>query len=250
MKGKVYFIGAGPGDPDLITVKGKKIIENADLIIYAGSLVPKQIIRPKKGAKVIDSSSMTLEQIYSEMVSKVKEGGIVARIQSGDPSIYGALNEQIRLLEKDGIPYEIIPGVTAAFALSAKAKISLTVPEISQSVIFTRISGRTPVPERESLRSLSSHRSVLAIYLSGSYSSSVKEELLKGGYPEDTDVIIGYRIGWEEEKIIKCKIKDMDEVVKKEGIKRQAVFLVIPKRERETYSKLYDPRFKHGFRKE
>jgi len=248
-RGKVYFIGAGPGDPELITVKGKKIIQKADLVLYTGSLVPKDVVlTAKKGARVVDSSSMTLDEIHNTMMETINNGGIVARVHTGDPSIYGTLNEQIRLLEKEGVPYEIIPGVTAAFALAAEAKISLTIPEVTQTVIFARISGKTYVPDRERLKELSSHKASLAIYLSASNPSLVKKELIEGGYPEDTLVIIGYRVGWPDQKILKCELKDMDEVIKEEGIKRQAVFLIIPKAG-DTASKLYDPEFEHGFRK-
>ena len=247
-KGKVYFIGAGPGDPELITFKGKRCLEQADLIIYAGSLVPRGLIKKSK-AKAIDSSSLTLDDIHRHIKEAVEQGKIVARVHSGDPSIYGAIDEQIRLLKRDNIPYEIIPGVTAAFALAAEAGISLTVPEITQTVIFTRISGRTPVPEREALRRLASHNATIAIYLSVLSASVIKEELIKGGYKRNAQVIIGYRIGWPEQKIIRCRLDEMDRVVKEEEIKRQAIFLIIPEAEKDTSSRLYSPDFFHGFRK-
>ncbi len=248
--GKVYFIGAGPGDPELITVKAKKIIQKADLIIYAGSLVPKQLITPiNNKAKILDSSRMNINEIYKCMVEAVAQGNIVARIHSGDPSVYGAINEQMFLLEKDAIPYEIVPGITAAFALAAEAKVSLTIPESIQTVIFTRTSGKTVVPEKQRLKRLASHNAAIAIYLSSLNPSVVKDELIKGGYNETAQVIIGHKIGWPDQKIIRCNLKDMDKIVEKEKIKRQTIFLVIPKIEKAKFSKLYTSEFSHEFRK-
>jgi len=249
-KGRVYFIGAGPGDPELITIKAKKIIQEAELIIYAGSLVPKQLISlADKKAKILDSSSMSLDEIHRCMVEAARDGKIVARIHSGDPSIYGAINEQMFLLEKEKIPYAIIPGVTTAFALAALAKVSLTIPEITQTVIFTRVSGKTPVPEREDIKRLASHNATMAIYLSALSASVIKDELIKGGYSDKTQVIIGYRVAWPDQKIIRCSLKDVDKIVEKEGIKRQVLFLVIPDPQKITFSRLYSSDFSHGFRK-
>ncbi|RLB13792.1 MAG: cobalt-precorrin-4 C(11)-methyltransferase, partial [Deltaproteobacteria bacterium] len=164
---KVYFIGAGPGDPELMTVKGQRLIREADLVLYAGSLVPRAVVAcAKKGAKVADSSSMTLDQTHALLMETVRRGGTTARVHTGDPSLYGAIREQILLLERDGVEYEVVPGVSVAFAAAARAGISFTLPEITQTLILTRIEGKTPVPEKEHLKKLSAHGCSIAIYLS------------------------------------------------------------------------------------
>jgi len=165
----VAFIGAGPGDPDLLTIKAWKIIQQADLVLYAGSLVPRDVLtwaRPE--ARVADSSSMNLDQTHELLRDTVRQGGLAARVHTGDPSLYGAVREQALRLERDGIDYQIVPGVTAAFAAAARARVSLTLPEKTQTLILTRMEGRTPVPERERIRELAAHRSSLAVYLSAS----------------------------------------------------------------------------------
>lgn len=250
-KVQVYFVGAGPGDPDLITVKGKRIIMEADLIIYAGSLVPAEIISCKRSEVVaIDSSSMTLDEIHEKLMDAVRNGKMVARVHTGDPTLYGAIREQMVLLDKEGVSYEVIPGVTSAFATSAAARISLTIPDLTQTVIFTRVGGKTPVPARESLKSLALHGATIAIYLSASKAKEVEEELISGGYSEDTPVVIGYRVGWPDGKIIKGRLSQLGQLVKEHGIKRQAVFLITPfDAERARFSRLYDPEFRHRFRR-
>jgi precorrin-4/cobalt-precorrin-4 C11-methyltransferase len=250
-KGKVFFIGAGPGDPELMTIKGQKVIEQSELVLYAGSLVPKKVVGcAKDGARVVDSSPMNLEETHALMVDTVKAGGTVARVHTGDPSLYGAVREQMILLDREGITYEVIPGVTVAFAAAAAAKISFTLPEKTQSLIFTRLSGRTPVPDREQLRDLARHKTSLAIYLSASNAERIVEELISAGYTEDTHIILAYRVGWPEEMIISSPLTELAKTVKDHGIKRQAVFLVLPGQdEEETFSKLYSPDFGHGFRK-
>ena len=248
---RVYFIGAGPGDPDLITVKGRRYIEQADLVLYAGSLVPVELVAcAGKDAKVTDSSSMTLDETHSLIIETVKAGGIAVRVHTGDPSLYGAIREQMALLDRDGLNYEIVPGVTTAFAAAAAAKISFTLPEKTQTLIFTRLEGRTPVPDKERLRELARHQASLAIYLSGGDPAGVVKELVGGGYPEDTPVVVAYRVGWPDEKIITARICAITDIVKSEGITRQVVFLVLPGQEDDpVFSKLYSPSFSHGFRK-
>ncbi len=248
-KSMVYFVGAGPGDPDLITVKGRKCIQDADLILYAGSLVPEEVVAcARADAKVEDSSSMTLDETHAMILKTVRSGGRVARVHTGDPSLYGAIREQMVLLEKDDISYEVIPGVTAAFSAAAAAGVSFTVPEITQTLIFTRVGGRTKVPEREQLRSLATHRCSLAIYLSADRPEGIVQDLLAGGYAEDTPVVVAYRVGWPDEIILNCKITDLSNKVKDAGIKRQALFLVLPGSGKAAFSKLYDKDFSHGFR--
>jgi precorrin-4/cobalt-precorrin-4 C11-methyltransferase len=250
-KCQVFFIGAGPGDPELMTIKGEKCIKRADLVLYAGSLVPQKVVeRSKKGAKIVDSSSMTLEETHTLMVETVKSGGIVARVHTGDPSLYGAVKEQMVLLDREGIDYEVIPGVTVAFAAAAAAKISFTLPEKTQTLIFTRLAGRTPVPELEQLRDLAGHKTSLAIYLSVSHTAQIVEELFLAGYTKDTPIILAYRVGWPDELILTSPLSELVQTVEEHDIRRQAVFLVLPGQDDEnTFSKLYSSEFEHGFRK-
>ncbi|MDY6878933.1 MAG: precorrin-4 C(11)-methyltransferase [Desulfatiglans sp.] len=247
---QVYFVGAGPGDPDLITIKGRKCIESADLVLYTGSLVPKALVAcARKEAKVVDSSSMTLDETHAMMVETIRSGGKVARVHTGDPSLYGAIREQMVLLERDAISYEIIPGVTVAFAAAAAAGVSFTLPEKVQTLIFTRLEGRTPVPDKERLRELARHNASLAIYLSSANPEGVAKELIEGGYPEETPVIVAYRVGWPDERILRASIGDLAKTVKEAGIRQQAVFLILPGQEDDPhFSRLYSPGFSHGCR--
>jgi len=246
----VYFIGAGPGDPDLITVKGRRIIRRADLVLYAGSLVPEEIVAQAAAqAEVADSSGMTLEETHSLMLRTVQAGGSVARVHTGDPSLFGAVLEQMRLLDRDGIDYRVVPGVTAAFAAAAEARVSFTVPEATQSLIMTRLAGRTQVPESENLEELARHGSALAVYLSASQATVVQNKLLKGGYPEDTAIVVAHRVGWPGQELLSCRLADLADRVEKAGITRQAVFLVLPgQNQGAAASRLYSPDFGHGFR--
>jgi len=248
-QGKVSFIGAGPGDPELITIKGQRRIKEADLVLYAGSLVPGAVVAcSKEGAKVVDSSSMTLEQTHGLIMETVRTGGMVARVHTGDPSLYGALREQMILLDRDGVEYEVVPGVSVVFAAAARAGISLTLPEITQTLILTRTAGKTPVPAKERLKDLASHRCSLAIYLSARNTRTMVGELVSGGYPEDTLVFTGYRIGWPDEDGFFTRLSDLAGEVEKRGITRQAVFLVLPGQDMHSCSRLYDRKFSHGFR--
>ena len=248
---QVCFVGAGPGDPELITVKGQKCIQNADLVLYAGSLVPKDVVAcAKEDAKVIDSSSMTLDETHALILKTARSGGMVARVHTGDPSLYGSIKEQMILLDRDGISYEVIPGVTVAFAAAAAAKISFTLPEKAQTLIFTRLAGRTPVPDLERLHDLARHNTSLAIYLSAGNPDEVAAELLAGGYPGDTPVVVAHRVGWPDEMIITTHISDLPDAVKEAGVHKQAVFLVLPgQKDDPLFSKLYSPEFSHGYRK-
>lgn len=246
---QVYFIGAGPGDPELITVKGQRIIGAADLVLYAGSLVPETVVAgAKQGARTLDSSSMTLDQTHSAVMQTVRQGGTVARVHTGDPSLYGAIREQMLLLDRDNVGYEVVPGVSVAFAAAARARISFTLPGITQSLIFTRTEGKTPVPPRERLKSLAFHGCPIAIYLSAWNARPMAKELLAGGYPENTLVFTGYRIGWPDEDAFFTSLSELAAEIEKRGIKQQAVFLVLPGQDRHTRSRLYDPQFSHGFR--
>lgn len=247
--GKVIFVGAGPGDPELITVKGLKAVNQADMIIYAGSLVPQGLFEHSKARDIVDSSGLTLEQTHEMMVKAFGQGRSVVRVHTGDPSIFGTIHEQTSLLNKQGIPFEIIPGVTSAFAAAARANVSFTLPEVSQTLIITRSSGRTKVPQGQDLTRLASTGSSMAVYLSAGLAKEVQSDLLKGGLKEDTPVIIGWKVGWDEEEIIKTGLINLAQTVEERKIKGQAIFLILPHGDNEKRSKLYDPCFSHGFRK-
>ena len=249
---QVYFIGAGPGDPELITVKALKRIREADLVLYTGSLVPKEAVaEAKAGARVMDSSGMTLEEIHEQIRQTVKSGGVVARVHTGDPSLFGAVREQMEMLEREGITYEVVPGVSAAFAAAASARVSFTVPEATQTLIITRAAGKSFVPQKDNLEELAHHHCSLAIYLSASMAEKVQEELLRGGYSPETMVVVGYRVGWKDEAVWKTRLNRLSKEVTERGIKRQAVFLVLPgQEEKNKRSKLYHPSFSHSFRKD
>jgi len=224
MTKKVYFVSAGPGDPELITVKGQKLLKEADLIIYAGSLVPKRLLEGLKAEK-IDSHPLDLAEILELMRKAVEEGKKVVRLHSGDTSFYSAITEQIEGLRRFGIEAEVIPGVSSASAGAAVLKQELTIPEVSQTVIFTRLSGRTPVPNRENLASLAKYQATMVIFLSVGMIERVQEELLKG-YPPETPVVIMEKISWPEQRIIRCVLKELAEKVKEAGIKRTALIYV------------------------
>jgi len=254
--GKVFFIGAGPGDPDLITLKGKSLIESADVIIYAGSLVNPALFETiKTGASIYDSASMTLQEITGIMLKAVRGGKNVVRVHTGDPAIYGAILEQMAILRANDIPYEIIPGVSSAFAAAARLGVELTVPEVTQTVIFSRAEGRTPMPPREKLAFLAEHRATLVLFLSISMIDKVVDELFTGGYPPDTPVAVVYKVSWPDELIIRGTLADIARKIDDARIKRQALILIgealnpnISASEPFHRSKLYDKDFSHSFR--
>ena len=226
-QGKVYFIGGGPGDPELLTLKAKRLIESADVVIYADSLVHPAIVEfAKPGAEVHGSKELNLDEIMELTLQAVAEGRTVARIQSGDPSIYGAMLEQMRVLESAGVDYEIIPGVSAAFAAAAKLKVELTVPDVSQTVIMTRAQGRIAMPPKEQLQDLAAHGCTLIIFLGITRMPRIVRELKAAGYPEDTPAAIAYRVGWEDEQIIRGTLADIADKVRDAKITRQALVLV------------------------
>ncbi|MDP2916396.1 MAG: precorrin-4 C(11)-methyltransferase [Dehalococcoidia bacterium] len=249
---QVYFIGAGPGDTELLTIKAKNIIERADVIIYADSLVSPEVCKfARDGAEIHKSASLSLEETTDIIVSAVKQGKTVARLQSGDPAIYGAIREQMALLDEKGIEYQIIPGVSSLFAAAASLKAELTVPERAQTVIITRMDGRTPVPATENLRSLAAHRATMALFLSASLVEEVVSELIQGGYDPGTPAAVVYRASWEDELVIRTTLGDLSERVRESGIKKQALILVgkfLEHPGKGLRSKLYDKKFKHEYR--
>ncbi len=247
----VSFVGAGPGHVDLITIKGRRLLEEADVVIYAGSLVSKDHLGfCKPECKFYNSASMTLEEVIERIIESEKMGLKVVRLHTGDPTIYGAIREQIDLLDKEGINYEVVPGVSSFTAACASIKREFTLPDVSQTVVLTRIEGRTPVPYGEDLASLASHRASMAIFLSVQEIDRVVDDLIKGYGSDSIPVAIVYKASWEDEKILYGTLKDIAGKVKKENINKMAQILVGNFIE-GTYerSKLYDPEFTHKFRR-
>ncbi len=247
---KVTFVGAGPGDPDLITVKGKRALENADIVIYAGSLVNKALLRCCGSDCVIhDSAYLSLDEILGIIEEGVKQGQKIVRLHTGDFSIYGSLREQIEGLNQRGIAYDLIPGVSSFLGAASALGIEYTVPEISQSLIITRMEGRTPVPEKESLRLFAAHQTSMAIFLSTAMIGEVMSELALGGYPKDTPVAVVYKATWPDERLFRGTIETIAEMVKKEAITKTALIIVGQcLGEAFHLSKLYDKDFSHEYR--
>ncbi|BDG61557.1 precorrin-4 C(11)-methyltransferase [Caldinitratiruptor microaerophilus] len=254
--GKVYFVGAGPGSLDLVTRKAEAIIRSADLILYTDSLVNPAITDwAKPGAEVLGSASLTHDEIVEAMVRVARVGGSVARVHTGDPSLYGAVYEQARRLAEMGIPYEIVPGVSSVFAAAAALGAELTVPELAQTVILTRVEGRTPMPPGERLRDLAAHRTTLCLFLSVGMIDRVVEELRAGGYPDDTPVAVVYRVTWPEERVVRGTLADIAQRVREARIRSHALILVgevfgsgLHARV-EGRSRLYDASFSHRYRR-
>lgn len=253
--GKILFVGAGPGDPELITIKGLKALRSADLVVYAGSLVNPALLEDlKPDAKIHDSAPLTLDEVIALLTDGVAAGKQVVRLHTGDPSIYGAIQEQIEALAERGIASEVIPGVTAAFAAAAGLKQELTLPGVSQTVVLTRLEGRTAVPERERLQRIASLGCTMCLYLSVAMIDRVVSELLAGGvYTPRTPVAVVSRAGWEDEQVVEGTLENIADKVAVSGITRQALILVgevLSARVRgvSEKSKLYDKHFAHGFR--
>ncbi|MGO9378858.1 MAG: precorrin-4 C(11)-methyltransferase [Dissulfurispiraceae bacterium] len=249
---KVYFIGAGPGDPELITLKGKRLLEVADVIIYAGSLVNNVLLEGLK-AVIYDSASMTLDDVIQVIEKAVGKDRNVVRLHTGDPALYGAISEQIERLVALGIDYEIVPGVSSALAGAAVLGQELTIPEISQTVIFTRMSGKTPVPENESLSKLAQHQATMVIFLSVGMIETLRNELLKG-YPANTPVVVVQKATWPGQKIVRGTLHDIAGKVKEAGISKTALIYIgkALKASEESLGKtsmLYDKAFTHEYRR-
>jgi len=246
---QVYFIGAGPGDPELITLKGVKAIQRAGIVIYAGSLVNPEILQyAPEGAEIYNSASMDLNEVLAVMERGAREGRIVARVHTGDPAIYGAIQEQMDALTERGISFEVIPGVSSFLAAAAALQQEYTLPDVTQTVILTRMEGRTPVPEREKLAELAAHQATLCIFLSVHAISEVVNELLQG-YSADTPVAVVQKASWPEQKIVRGTLSDIAGKVMEAGISKTALIIVgnVFRGEYEK-SKLYDPGFTHGYR--
>lgn len=252
---KIYIVGAGPGDPDLITVKGLNILQTVDVILYTDSLVNDELIaKAKPDAEVLKTAGMHLQEIVEIMVNRVRTGKKVARIHTGDPAMYGAIMEQISLLKTAGIGYEIIPGVSSVFASAAAIGAELTIPDLTQTVILTRAEGRTPVPEFEKLQELAKHHCTIAMFLSATLTKKIMKELQAAGWSEETPIAVIQRATWPDQKIVRTTLAHLDEDMRKNGIRKHAMILagwaLDPGIHDKDYrSKLYDATFTHGFRK-
>ncbi len=246
----ISFVGAGPGDVELITVKGQRLLGEADVIIYAGSLVnPALLALAKQGAAIYNSASMTLDQVIETMAEAVAVGKKVVRLHTGDPSIYGAIQEQMDALEKKKITYDVVPGVSSFLATAAALKCEYTLPDVSQTVIITRLEGRTPVPEKEKLALLASHNATMCIFLSVHMIDNVMKELMDGGYTSNTPVAIVQKASWPEQKIFRGTIETIGAIVKDAKIDRTAMIVVGHCLDSEyALSRLYAPEFAHMYR--
>lgn len=248
----IHFVGAGCGAKDLITIRGKEHIEKADIIVYAGSLVNKELLTYNtKGAEIYDSAYMTLEEVISVLVEGEKKGQYVVRLHTGDPSLYGAIKEQMDELDKNDITYDVTPGVSAAFGAAAALSVEYTLPDVSQTLILTRMSGKTSVPESESIKSLASHKATMAVYLSASLSDNLQRELLEGGYREDTPVAICVKVSWDDEKIYRCTVGTLDKTTKDNKIRKTAIYIIGDSIDPASYdkSRLYAADFSTEYRK-
>ncbi len=245
----VSFVGAGSGDPELITLKGRRLLDTADVIVWAGSLVNPALLEGVR-AEIHDSAAMDLDAIIDILARSWRAGKKVVRLHTGDPAIYGAIREQMQRLDELGIPYRVVPGVSSALAAAAAVKAELTVPEVTQTVIFTRQSGRTPVPERESLRHLAAIQASMCIFLSVSMIDTVVDELVAGGYPQQTPVAVVEKVTWPDERIVRGTLATITGRVREAGIRKTAMILVgrALGRDDETVSRLYDEGFSHGYR--
>ncbi len=246
----VNIVGAGPGDPELITVKGKRLLEEADVIIYAGSLVPKALLGyAKDGCEIHNSASMSLPEVLEVIEKSVAADKKVVRLHTGDPAIYGAIQEQMDALNKKGIEYQVVPGVSSFLATAAALKQEYTLPGVTQTVIITRNEGRTPVPEREKLRSLAAHKATMCIFLSISMLGDVVKELIEGGYDPTTPIAIVQRASWPEQRIFRGTLETICQEIEGKGVDRTSM-IVVSRVLGSDYelSRLYAPEFSHGFR--
>ncbi|MFR5667578.1 MAG: precorrin-4 C(11)-methyltransferase [Enterocloster bolteae] len=247
----IHIVGAGPGAVDLITVRGQKLLSEADVVIHAGSLVSRDLLGwARQDARIYDSASMDLEQVMEVMEQAEWDGLTTVRLHTGDPCLYGAIREQMDGLDARGIKYDICPGVSSFCGAAAALGMEYTLPGISQSVVITRMAGRTPVPERESIGKFAAHGSTMVIFLSAGMTGELSEELVKGGYPGDTPAAIVYKATWPDEKVVRCTVATLEETADREGIHKTALIVVGNTVAQTGYerSKLYDPAFTTGFR--
>ena len=251
----IDFVGAGPGAVDLITVRGMRALQQADVVVYAGSLVdPEMLAYCRPEVKVHDSAHMTLEEVVNVLVASDRAGKRTVRLHTGDPAMYGAIREQMDLLDEAGVTYRVIPGVSSVFAAAAALNCEFTLPSVSQSLVLTRVEGRTPVPSGEELRTFAAHGCTIALFLSCGLLERAREELLTGGLSPQTPAALVYRASWPDQKIVRCDVGSLPEAAREAGLSRQAIVLVGDalagslKAARAKRSLLYDPSFTHGYR--
>ena len=245
----VVFLGAGPGDPELLTLKGRRLLDDADRVVYAGSLVNPALLEGI-GAVCHDSAALDLEAIMTLLADGYRRGLRTVRLHTGDPAVYGAIREQMQWLDARAIPYEVVPGVSSVFAAAAALRTELTVPEVTQTVILTRQAGRTPVPERESLVRLAAAQATMCIFLSVSMMGRVVEDLRAGGYPVDTPIAVVERASWPDERMVRGTLANIAARVADSGIRKTAMIVVGPalSADSRVASKLYDAAFSHEYR--
>ncbi len=246
----VHFVGAGPGAEDLITVRGQRLLQEADIIIYAGSLVnPGLLKNAKEGCKIYDSAYMTLDEVLNVIFDAEEKGLMTVRLHTGDPSIYGAIKEQMDGLDTKNIEYDVCPGVSSMSGVASALKVEYTLPDVSQTIIITRAEGRTEVPEKESLKSMACHKATMLLFLSSSLADKVKADLIEGGYEPTTPVAVVYKATWPDQKILHTTLENLPEDMKKESITKTAMIVVGHVLNSDyKLSKLYDPTFSTEFR--
>lgn len=247
----VHFVGAGPGAADLITLRGKALLEKADVVIYAGSLVNPQLLEYcKEDCEIYNSARMTLEEVIEVIIQAEAKKADIVRLHTGEPSIYGAIREQIDILEEKGIAYDCCPGVSACFGAAASLHLEYTLPEVSQSLIITRMEGRTKVPEKEQIESFAAHQASMAVYLSTGMLGELSRRLIAGGYPKDTPAALCYKVTWPEEETYLCTVEQLEQTAREHGITRTALVLVGEVIAHQGYekSRLYAPDFTTGYR--
>lgn len=247
----IHFVGAGSGAPDLITLRGKTFLEQADVIIYAGSLVNPQLLDyAKKGCQIYNSAKMTLEEVLDVMFAAEEEKKMTVRLHTGDPCLYGAIREQMDVLDEKGIKYDYTPGVSSFCGAASALNLEYTLPDVSQTVIITRMAGRTPVPEKEEIAKLASHRATMVVFLSTGLLEKLSERLIAGGYTADTPAAIVYKATWEDEKAFVCTVGTLAETAKKNNITKTALMIIgdVVTHSHYNRSELYNPAFTTEFR--
>ena len=246
----IYFIGAGPGAVDLITVRGQKLLEQADVIIYAGSLVnPALLDYKKESCEIFNSAKMTLEEVVDVMVDFSKKDSIIVRLHTGDPCIYGAIREQMDLLDTHSLDYNVVPGVSSFIGAASSLKAELTLPDVSQTVILTRMEGRTPVPAKEDIRKLASHNATMVVFLTTTMLEELSNRLVEGGYDKTSPAAIVYKATWDDEKVVHTTVENLAKAASDNGIFKMALIFVGGfLGDKYQRSKLYDPTFTHEFR--
>ena len=248
----IHFVGAGSGAADLITLRGKKFLEEADVVIYAGSLVNPQLLEyTKQSCNIYNSAKMTLEEVLEVMTAAEEEGKTTVRLHTGDPCLYGAIREQMDVLDERGIAYDYCPGVSSFCGAASALNLEYTLPNVSQSVIITLMAGRTPVPEKESIESFAAHHATMVIFLSTGLLEELSKRLIEGGYEPDTPAAIVYKATWEDEKSFVCTVETLAQTAKENGITKTALMIIGDAVAHNSYerSKLYDPGFTTEFRK-